>query len=128
MKYLTLEQLLELHVLAVRQGGGSEGIRDMGRLESAVASQTQFVFGEELYNSVFEKAAALARGIIGDHPFIDGNKRTAMLSSLTLLEINGYKFVAKKGEVEDFAVHIAVKNPGIGEIAAWYRRYSKKLK
>lgn len=124
-QYLKLEHILQLHVLAIQKYGGSEGIRDLGRLESAVASQTQEAFGEQLYNSIYEKSAALTRNIIGDHPFFDGNKRTAMLSGITLLELNGFTFVAKKGELEDFAVQVAVDHLGIAEIAEWLKGHSK---
>ena len=123
MKYIALEQLLQLHVLAI-EFGGSDGLRDLGRLEAALASQRQEVFGEELYQGVYEKAAALCRGIIGDHPFIDGNKRTAMLVAITFLEINGIQFIAKKGELEDFAVEVAVDRLDVPTIAAWLRAYS----
>ncbi|HSX05634.1 MAG TPA: type II toxin-antitoxin system death-on-curing family toxin [Candidatus Saccharimonadales bacterium] len=127
MMYLTLEQLLALHVLAIEQFGGSDGLRDLGRLESALASQRQEVFGEELYQGTYEKAAALCRGIIGGHPFADGNKRTAMLAALTFLEINGLEFVAEPGELEDFAVQVAVEHLDVPVIAAWLRAHSKKL-
>lgn len=124
---ITLEHLLQLHVLAVQHGGGSEGVRDIGRLESAVASQTQEVFGEELYGSVYEKAAALIRGIVADHPFHDGNKRTAMLTGLTFLEVNGMLFAAKQGELEDFAVQIAIENLDVAAIAAWLQIHSRSV-
>lgn len=126
MTFLTLEQLLELHVLVIAETGGSDGLRDLGRLESAIASQTQSVFGEELYKSVYEKAAALIRGIIGDHPFVDGNKRTAMLAGLTFLSANGIKFKAQQGELEDFAVRIAVEHLDVAQIAAWLKSHSSK--
>jgi death-on-curing protein len=126
MKFLTIEQLLELHVLAI-QMGGSTGLRDLGRLESALASLRQEVFGEELYPTIFEKAAVLLRGVIADHPFVDGNKRTAMLASLTLLKINGYRFTIKEGELEDFAVQVAVEHVDIPVIAAWLKAHSKKM-
>ncbi len=116
---LSIEQLLELHALAVNHSGGSIGVRDVGRLEAAVAVQSQEAFGQELYVSVPEKAAALIRGIIQDHPFVDGNKRTAMLSGLTLLEINGLEFTAKNGELEDFAVRITTDNLDVAAIAEW---------
>jgi death on curing protein len=76
MNALTLEQLLQIHALVVGVTGGSMGLRDLGRLEAAIATQTQNVFGEELYPSSIEKAAAIIRGIIADHPFVDGNKRS----------------------------------------------------
>lgn len=119
MKLLTLEQLLQLHALVVQETGGSDGLRDLGRLEAAVATQTQNVFGEELYDDVAQKAAALIRGIIADHPFVDGNKRTAMLAGLTLLGINGYPFKARTGEIEDFAVKVAVEKLDIKAITIW---------
>jgi len=127
MKYIALEQLLQLHVLAVEQFGGSDGLRDLGRLEAALASQRQEVFGKELYQGVDEKAAALCRGIIGDHPFVDSNKRTAMLVAITFLEINDTQFVAKMGEVEDFAVKVAVDRLDVPAIAAWLRAHSKAI-
>lgn len=125
MKYLTLEQVLALHVLAINQFGGSNGIRDLARIESAIASQSQEIFGEELYPSIFEKSAALARNIIGDHPFHDGNKRTAMLTALTFIEINEHIFTMNEGELEDFAVSIAIDHLDIPTIASWLRQHSK---
>lgn len=127
MNYLSLEQLLALHVLAIEQFGGSDGLRDLGRLESALASQRQEVFGEELYHGVHEKAAALCRGLIGDHPFADGNKRTAMLVAITFIETNDWEFVAQKGEIEDFAVRVAVEHLDVPVIAAWLRAHSKHI-
>lgn len=125
MVSLTLEQILQLHALVLIRDGGSDGVRDIGRLESVVSAQHQVVFGEELYATVFAKAAALMRGIIGDHPFADGNKRTAMLAGLTLLEMNGYSFVARCGELEDFAVRIATDHLDIDAIADWLKRHSR---
>ncbi len=122
---LTLEQILQLHALVLVKDGGAGGVRDIGRLEAVVSAQHQVVFGEELYATVFTKAAALMRGIIGDHPFIDGNKRTAMLAGLTLLEVNGYNFTAQRGELEDFAVRVATDHLDIDAIADWLKRHSR---
>lgn len=119
MKQLTLEQLLELHALVVEKTGGGVGLRDLGRLEAAIATQTQHVFEEELYVTIVDKAAALLRGIIADHPFVDGNKRTGVLACLTLLEINALHFKAKPGEIEDFAVQVATHKLDVPAIAAW---------
>ena len=122
---LTLKHLLELHALVITETGGASELRDLGRLEAAIGSQTQAVFGEELYKTLYQKAAALIRGIIADHPFVDGNKRTAMLTGLTFLELNGEKFVAKKGELEDFAVQVATEHLDIPAIAAWLEMHCK---
>jgi death-on-curing protein len=123
MIVLTLEQILEIHALVIEVTGGSAGLRDLGRLEAALATQTQNVFGEELYPSLVDKAAALIRGIVADHAFVDGNKRTAMLAGITLLSINGQRFSAKQGEIEDFAVQIATAHPDVPEISAWLKSH-----
>lgn len=126
MKTLTLEQIIELHVLVLQQTDGGEGLRDLGRLESVIASQTQEVFGEELYKGIFEKAAALARGIVADHPFTDGNKRTAMLAATTFMLVNGRQLVAKEGELEDFAVRVAVERLDVPAIAEWLECHTEE--
>lgn len=99
------------------------GLRDIGRLESAIATQTQNVFGEELYPSAVEKATAIIRSIIADHPFVDGNKRTAMLAGLTLLKTNEIRTVAQAGETEDFAVKIATAKLDVPAIALWLHKH-----
>lgn len=119
MKLLTLEQLLQIHVFVVDATSGSMGLRDIGRLESAIAMQTQNVFGEELYPSVVDKSAAIMRAIIADHPFVDGNKRTALLAALTLLELNDIAFAFYAGEIEDFAVRVATDKLDVPAIASW---------
>lgn len=125
MIILTLEQLLELHALVIDSTGGSSGLRDIGRLESAIATQTQNVFGEELYKDITEKSAAIVRAIIADHPFVDSNKRTSILTGLTLLEINNVAFIAKSGEIEDFAVKIATDKLDVPQIATWLKNHIK---
>lgn len=124
MTVLTLEQLLEIHTLAIHETGGSPGLRDLGRLEAALATQTQAVFGEELYATLYEKSAALIRGIVADHPFVDGNKRTALLTGLTFLKANDAPFIAKAGELEDFAVRVATEHLDVPEIAAWLEAHT----
>ncbi len=124
MIFLTLEQILELHVLVVETTGGSMGLKDLGRLEASIATQTQNVFNEELYPTTHNKVAAIIRAIIADHPFVGGNKRTAMLAGLTLLELNSHTINAKAGEIEHFAVKIAVKHLDIPQISNWLEKHT----
>lgn len=119
MNILSLEQLLQIHALVLQSTGGSGGLRDLGRLESAIATQTQSVFSEDLYPQVTDKAAAIIRGIIGDHPFVNGNKRTAMLTGLTLLGLNGIFIAVEVGEIEDLAVKIAIEHLDVPYISNW---------
>lgn len=126
MKYLSEEEILLIHHQLVKRYSGSHGTRDLERLKSVAQAPAQEIFGQEQYPDIFEKAAVYTRNIISDHPFIDGNKRTGMAAAAMFLKRNGYQFVAKEGEVEDFAVHIATNKPEIGEIAAWLKTHSKK--
>lgn len=123
MKLLTLEQVVQIHVLVISQTGGSAGLRDLGRLESAIATQAQNVYGEGIYATKFDKAASLIRGILADHPFVDGNKRTAILVGLTFLKLNGVVTEFTTGELEDFAVRVAVEKLEVSTISSWLKQH-----
>ncbi|MEJ0073781.1 MAG: type II toxin-antitoxin system death-on-curing family toxin [Candidatus Saccharibacteria bacterium] len=127
MKWLTLQDLELIHIQVIDASGGSQGTRDSGRLESALAAMQQEVFGEELYPELHEKAAVLLRGIIADHAFVDGNKRTGMMAALVFLNLNGCDTsVLTDKELEDFAVQVAVEHLDVPTIAAWLRAHSKQ--
>ncbi len=128
MRYFDIEELLLLHHVIIEEFGGSHGVRDEGRLQSALAAPAQDVFGKELYPSVFEKAAVYVRSIIADHPFVDGNKRSAITLASLFLMRNGYKPVALPKELEDFAVRVAVEHLNVPAIAAWFKNHSKPNK
>ena len=119
MRLLSLEQILQIHALITQETGGSGGLRDLGRLEAALATQTQHVFGQELYAGEIIKASALMRAVISDYPFIEGNKRTGVLACLTYLELNHVPVTFEKNELEDFAVSIAVGKLDVPVIASW---------
>ena len=128
MKWLTVNDLGIIHIQIIDASGGAQGIRDNGRLQSAIAAMQQAVFGEELYPTVFEKAASLLRAVIADHPFVDGNKRTAMVSALAFLNLNGYDTSPLENqELEDFAVQVAVEHLSIQEIASWLEEHSQVI-
>lgn len=92
-----LPETVELaHEAMLAEYGGSAGIRDGGMLESALSrSQNLFFYGSP---SLFELAAAYAFGIVKNHPFMDGNKRTGFVLAMTFLEINGYHFRAPEAD------------------------------
>lgn len=89
MIFLTLSDILKLHTLMVAETGGADGVRNEDLLKSAISASFESYFGVEKYPSVEEKAARLCYGIIKNHPFMDGNKRTGVFAGLTMLEING---------------------------------------
>lgn len=127
-KYLTLEEILRLHFQVVEDFGGSHGVRDEGRLASLSEAPRQEVFGVEQYPDVFLKSAVYMRNIIADHPFVDGNKRTAVACAGVFLGRNGLHLTATPKGLEDFAVYVATKKPEVPEIAAWFKTHSAKQK
>ncbi len=126
MKYVEAEEILLIHHQLIERYGGSHGTRDLSRVKSAALAPQQIVFGEEQYKGVFEKAAVYMRNLISDHPFHDGNKRTGVAAAAMFLKKNGYSLKAKEGEIENFAVHIAIKKPKIAEITAWLKNHATK--
>lgn len=114
--------------MIIDETGGSHGVRDYHLILSLEDSPRQEVFGKELYPTIFLKAAVYARNIINGHPFIDGNKRTAMTAASVFLENNGYKIIAKEGEIEQLALKIIIKKFDLETIAGWFKKHSRKIK
>lgn len=127
-RYLTAKDILELHFSVIRDYGGSHGVRDEGRVRSVIDAPAQEVFGAEQYKTVHEKAAVYMRNIIGDHPFVDGNKRTGITVAAIFLSRNGVQLTATTKELEDFAVRVAVEHLSVDDIAAWLELHSKSNK
>ncbi len=126
-KYLSLKEILRMHFQVIEDFGGSHGVRDEARLASLISAPKQDVFGAEQYPDIYQKAAAYMRNLIGDHPFVDGNKRTAVTVAGIFLDRNGLGLTATPKGLEDFAIHIATKKPEISEIASWFKKHSTKV-
>lgn len=92
--FITPEQAIKYHAKLLAKIGGIPGIRDKKLLESAMAQPQMTTFGSYACKSIFEMEAAYCFHIAKNHPFIDGNKRTALLVTLVFLRKNGYKFKA----------------------------------
>lgn len=88
MRYLTSDDILDLHTFAIERWGGRMGIRSHDRLLSALHAPQQVLFGEEVYPDLAGKAAALTFQLLKNRPFVDGNETTALLVLLRVLEIN----------------------------------------
>lgn len=108
--------------MIIDETGGSHGVRDYDAILSLESLPRQSVFGKELYPTLFAKAAVYARNIISGHPFVDGNKRTAMTAASVFLEDNGYKLAAEKGTVEKFALRLIKEKLNIEAIASWFKK------
>jgi death on curing protein len=118
---ILLDDILQLHTDSVKKYGGAEGIKDIGLLESAIARPFQTFGGEDLYFSIFEKAAALAESLIINHPFIDGNKRTGFLAMASLLIEDGIKLTASQEDAYHFAIQISTGETKFEEIVEWLK-------
>jgi len=91
MIILTVQEIISVHEKLISATGGSAGLRDRGLLESAVLSCYQTFDDEELFPELIQKAARLAFGICKNHPFVDGNKRVAVIALLVILKLNDVK-------------------------------------
>lgn len=107
MTYLTEEQVTRLHDRALQKYGGAAGIRDAGALASALAQPSQEAFGAEFYPTLNEKAAAYLVFLACNHPFSDGNKRTAYLAAATFLLMNGVKLRGSDDAVFELVLQTA---------------------
>ncbi len=125
--FLTLEQILVIHEDQIDRYGGSHGIRELALLESAVFRPQSTFAGEELYSTIFDKASALIHSLVLNHPFVDGNKRTATASMLVFLEINGLTLKVGQKELLKTVLKIESKDMDIEEIADWLKKNSKSL-
>ncbi len=114
--WLNLEDCLAIHEMMLSQHGGLAGIRDQGLLESAILKpRNLFAYESPTLDGL---AASYAAGIILNHPFLDGNKRTGFMLAATFLEINGMRFKATEESVVNMTLKLAsgtIKQPRYAE-------------
>ena len=114
--------VLIAHEISLANFGGSDGIRDISLLESALARpKNLFAYGEL---SLSELAAACTFGIVGNYPFVDGNKRTGFLAGATFLEINGFSLTATEPAATRIIVGVASGEVNEEELARWFAENS----
>jgi death-on-curing protein len=123
MRYLTLNELLQLHRRLVEQSGGSTGIHSVEALESVLAQPRMTFSGEDLYPTIAEKAAALGFSLIMNHPFVDGNKRTGHAAMEVFLLLNGYEIGASVDEQEQVVLQLAAGELDRKAFTAWVLRH-----
>ena len=128
MEYLTADDILRIHERVIEETGGSHGVRDAHAVATLENLPRQSAFGKELYPTLFLKAALYARNIITAHPFVDGNKRTAMTAAGVFLRLNGYTMTVRKGGIEHFALSVISHKKDLETIAAWFKKNSRKAK
>ena len=117
----TVQDIHELHTQLEDEFVLSSGVGDENLLASAVNTPFQTFMGNDLYPSIYDKAAQLCYGIANNHPFTDGNKRTALHSMYVYLIINGYDITATQQDVENLIINVAAGNMTNVELAQWLR-------
>jgi death-on-curing protein len=123
IRYLTLEEVLELHRLTLEQSGGLGGVRDLGGLDSALAQPQMAFGGQDPYPSLAEKAAALGFSLVCNHPFVDGNKRVGHAAMETFLVLNGWELAAEVDEQEQVILRLAAGTLTRDEFTAWVQSH-----
>lgn len=120
MIYLTVEEVLHI---AERVLGTEPGVRDAGLIESAVARPQASVFGEDVYRTIHEKAAALLHSIVQNHALVDGNKRLGLASMAVFYAVNGHRLAGTNDEAYDLVTAIARSE--LGDVTAIARRLAE---
>lgn len=123
--FLTLAEVLEIQRLQAEQFGGDPGLRDRGLLESALAMPEASFGGELLHRTLFAMAAAYAYHIAQNQPFVDGNKRTGLVSALVFLELNGIEIEDPKGRLYNAMMGIAERKFSKDDLAALLSELAK---
>jgi len=113
------QTLIELHAELLAEFGGAAGIRDMGALEAALARPFQIIAYGDDRATIFDLAAALAFAVCRNHPFVDGNKRAALLALGLALGLNGFELDAAEREAADAVLGIASGTSSEAAFRGW---------
>jgi death on curing protein len=127
-QFLTVEDVLLIHDEQIEAYGGIRGIRDEGLLESAVMTPQASFGGEYLHNDLFEMAAAYGFHIAENQPFLDGNKRTALVSALVFLDLNGFEIHDEDMLLYEAMIAIAEKRMDKYDLSRLLKKLSEKRK
>ena len=127
MKYLTKARILTVHRQIVRETGEPEDILNEGSLELSVEAPKRVVFGEEIYVSLPEKAAALMHELCKLHPFVAANKRTAFAATDVFMRLNRSRIRANTSEVVQISIETAICNHDVPFLAQWLSQNAEKF-
>lgn len=122
IEYLAVAQILALHAEQIGRYGGGTGLRDRGLLEAAVARPAMTFGGEDLYEDLASKAAALMHSLVLNHPFMDGNKRVAAHAALLFVALNGQDVLTSSAELVDLTLAAAEGKVAVEALAIWFRQ------
>lgn len=125
-RWISIETLLAVHDAQISEHGGGAGIRDRGLLESAIARpQNLEAYGDPTPDPI-DLAIAYAAGIAHNHPFVDGNKRTALIALELFLNLNGYDLTATDADCVLHVLGIASRDESDEEFGMWVRAHATR--
>lgn len=124
IKYLNMEQVIKIHDKCIEEFGGLKGIRDINLLLSAIETPKAAMFGEDLYPTIYDKAAAYLYHIVQNHPFNDGNKRTGFGAAYLFLKANHIDIRFGDVAFEDLVIEVAKGKKTKTEIAYFFEHGS----
>ncbi len=116
---IDINEVEKIHDILIEKFGGAKGVRDKGLLESSINRPYQTFDGQELYPNPTDKAAAIFESIITNHPFIDGNKRTAYVIMRLMLKKNDIDIHSGQNDKYDFVIKAASGKMSFDQIKAW---------
>jgi death-on-curing protein len=119
--FITLDEVLEIHRDQLARYGGSDGIRDLGLLQSAIAQPQATFGGQFLHADFFEMAAAYLFHLVQNHPFVDGNKRVGAVAALVFLRLNDQDLRISDVELESLVLAVAQSQIDKTAIASFFR-------
>jgi death-on-curing protein len=122
IQYLSVEQVLALHDALLRAFGGSAGLRDRGGLEAAVVRPAATFGGEDLYDDLAAKAAALMHSLVLKHSFVDGNKRVGVAAAELFLACNRHLLSASDDDLERLTLAVAEGAIEAAALGIWFRQ------
>lgn len=120
-------QVILIHQIIIKRAGTKAGVRDFALLHSALERPKANYAGRDLYPNIFIKAASLLESLCLNHPFTDGNKRTAWTITHKFLWDNGYHLKSARVEAADFMIMVDNKKPELKNIASWLKSHSHSL-
>lgn len=118
-----IDQIARLHAKVTARSGGSDGVREAGLIESALMRASAGYGDHDLYPTVVQKAAAVCCGLVGNHGFVDGNKRIGVAAMLLILRKNGVALQYTQNELIQFGLALAQGLLSVDDCILWIEKH-----